>query len=1004
MIGKGNEGVININNVPVKALLDTGSQISTITEECLDQLDPRPQLRSMDDFGIDIKAAGGHSIPYKGYVFVDVSAPFNDSVSQSIPILVVSLTEYNKTVPVIVGTNILERFQDVETDQCQIPDSWNTAFKALVSPLVGVVKTTNRVVLQPFESKTITGFARKTQDVESAVTEPTGDGTSRVSVCPRVIALNKPGKSARIPVKVFNMSARPVTIPAKSPVCELKEVTVLRSADITVAPGNKNSSQIHQQSVAPEMDSISNKLDLEESCLTEEQKREAKEFLKHWQHIFTSGPLDLGHTKTVKHEIHLENEQPFKEPYRHIPPSLIQEVREHLREMLQIGAIRESSSPFSSNVVIVRKKDGSIRFCIDYRKLNQRTIKDAYAIPRIDDTMHLLAGAKYFSTLDLKSGYWQVELEEEDKAKTAFQAGPLGFYECNRMPFGLCNAPATFQRLMERCMGDLNLRDCLIYLDDIVIFSKTFEEHMEKLKAVFQRLHEHGLKLKPSKCELFRSQVVYLGHVVSKEGIHTDPAKIEAVQNWPVPQCTKDVRKFLGFTGYYRRFIKGYAAIARPLNDLLIGHPTGPKSRKKKSRQGTPFSWREAQQKAFDTIISSLTNPPVLAYADYSLPFELHTDASSDGLGAVLYQEQDGQKRVVAYASRSLKVSEKNYPAHKLEFLALKWAVVEKFHDYLYGSKFEAVTDNNPLTYIFTTAKLDATGQRWVAALSNYNFCIKYRSGRNNADADGLSRRVAKSEEEVIFPEVLKAICQAVTVSSPLADSVALTTNVPTSDNIPDQMLSNALSSKDWRKAQRNDPTLKKIIDQLEAGERVLAPQTRTSPTVDRRYFKDSDRLFLSHDVLYRKVTLNEQEFEQLVLPMAFREVVFKAFHDDLGHQGRDRTTSLIKQRFYWPAMDSDIQQFVRQCNRCILRKSRQKKSAGLVNIVSTAPLEIICLDYLSLERSKGGVENVLVITVHFSRYAQAIPTKNQTARTTARVLFDNFIVHYGFPARIHSD
>ena len=191
---------------------------------------------------------------------------------------------------------------------------------------------------------------------------------------------------------------------------------------------------------------------------------------------------------------------------------------------------------------------------------------------------------------------------------------------------------------------------------------------------------------------------------------------------------------------------------------LLIGHPTGPKPRKKKSRNGTPFSWGEAQQQAFDTIIGSLTNPPVLAYADYSLSFELHTDASLDCLGAVLYQEQEGKKRVVAYASRSLKVSEKNYPAHKLEFLALKWVVMEKFHDYLYGSKFEAVTDNNPLTYIFTTAKLDATGQRWVAALSNYNFCIKYRSGHNNAEADGHSRRVAKSGEEVIFPEVLKAI------------------------------------------------------------------------------------------------------------------------------------------------------------------------------------------------------------------------------------------------------
>ena len=284
----------------------------------------------------------------------------------------------------------------METDKSQIPDSWNTAFKALVNTQVGVVKTTNRVVLQPFESKTITGFARKSYNCESAVTEPAENDSSRISVFPRVVALNQPGISARIPVKVFNMSARPITIPAKSPVCELKEVTVLRSADITMASGNKNSASTHQQSVASETDNICEKLDLEESCLTEDQKKQAKEFLQKWQLIFTSGPLDLGHTKTVKHEIHLENEQPFKEPYRHIPPSLIQEVREHLREMIEIGAIRESSSPFSSNVVIVRKKDGSIRFCIDYRKLNQRTVKDAYAIPRIDDTLHLLAGAKYF--------------------------------------------------------------------------------------------------------------------------------------------------------------------------------------------------------------------------------------------------------------------------------------------------------------------------------------------------------------------------------------------------------------------------------------------------------------------------------------------------------------------------------------------------------------------------------------------------------------------------------
>ena len=245
---------------------------------------------------------------------------------------------------------------------------------------------------------------------------------------------------------------------------------------------------------------------------------------------------------------------------------------------------------------------------------------------------------------------------------------------------------------------------------------------------MFKRLQEPNLKLKPSKCEFFKNRVVYLGHVLSEDGIHTIPSKTEAVKSWPIPKCTKDVRKFLGFTGYYRRFIRNYAAIARPLNDLLGGHSTNPKNKRKSATKQTLFAWAEEQQNSFDTIISKLTSPPVLAYADYSKPFTLHTDTSSNGLGAVLYQTQGGEERVVAYASRSLKPSERNYPAHKLEFLALKWAVCEKSHDYLYSGKFEVLTDNNPLTYVLTTAKLDATGQRWVAALSDYNLSIKYRS------------------------------------------------------------------------------------------------------------------------------------------------------------------------------------------------------------------------------------------------------------------------------------
>ena len=266
--------------------------------------------------------------------------------------------------------------------------------------------------------------------------------------------------------------------------------------------------------------------------------------------------------------------------------------------MMAAGAVRPSHSPYSSNVVIVRKKDGTIRFCVDFRMLNSKTVPDAYAIPRAEDRLHLLAGAKYFTKLDLRSGYWQEEIKDEDKNKTAFQVGGLGFYKFIRMPFGLCKFPATFQRLMVWCRGELNLRDCLIYLDDVIIFSYTFEEHIERLEAVFSRVKQHNQKLKPSKCEFLRSEVDYLGHVVSEEGIRTDPEKTKAVKDWPVRKNVKEVRVYLGFTGYYRRFIKNYAKIAKPLNDLLVGNCTTKKTKAKKKTKQTPFVWPEAQQTA----------------------------------------------------------------------------------------------------------------------------------------------------------------------------------------------------------------------------------------------------------------------------------------------------------------------------------------------------------------------------------------------------------------------
>ena len=302
-------------------------------------------------------------------------------------------------------------------------------------------------------------------------------------------------------------------------------------------------------------------------------------------------------------------------------------------------------------MVLVCKKDGSLWFCIDLRKLNNQTIKDAQSLPRIKDSLDCLNGATIFTSLDLQLGYWQVEMTEDSKPLTAFTVGPLGFYECVQMPFGLTNAPVMFQCLMETCLGEMHLKWCIIYLDDIIVFSRTPEEHIERLRGVFSKLAATGLRLKPSKCEFFKSKVNYLGHIVSKEGIETDPKKIEAIKKWPVFKMVTEVRSFLGFTNYYCKFIPQYAQVAKPLNQLV----SGDNANKKK----TLVNWTSECQDAFEHLKCLCSQTPILAYADYMKPLWLHTDTSESGLGAVLYQQQtNGTEGVIAYANRTLPQSE----------------------------------------------------------------------------------------------------------------------------------------------------------------------------------------------------------------------------------------------------------------------------------------------------------------------------------------------------------
>ena len=400
--------------------------------------------------------------------------------------------------------------------------------------------------------------------------------------------------------------------------------------------------------------------------------------------------------------------------------------------MLDGGAIRPSQSPWCNAIVLVQKKDGTLQFCIDFRQLNTRMKKDSYLIPRGPETMESLVGARYFSTMDLKSGFWQVKMSEESRQYTAFTMGSMGVYEFLRMPYGLCNAPATFQHLMQNCLRELNLQFTLIYLDNVIIYSRMQEDYLTHLQAVLDRFTHHGLKLKLSKCHFFKENIPYLGHKISAKGMLPGQEGIQKITNMGPPTTVTGIRKFVGAVGYFRHFIKNFSRVARPLDDL-----TSCGSSKLKNH---PVTLMPTALEVFKTLKKKCMTVPVLAFADLEKPFVLETNASGIGLGAVLLQKQEnGKLHPIAYASRALHGSQKNYHLSKLEFLTLKWAITEQFREYLMYKPFTVRTDNNPLTYIMTMPNLDAMGHQWINALAGFDFKIEYLKGTDNKVTDILS-------------------------------------------------------------------------------------------------------------------------------------------------------------------------------------------------------------------------------------------------------------------------
>ncbi len=798
--------------------------------------------------------------------------------------------------------------------------------------------------------------------------------------------------------------------------------------------------------IAPE---ISSKREIE--ALTEnlplipEQVKRVKSLLGRYEHLFSGELKPLGQTDLVEHGIETGSTGPIRQSPRRIHPKRAKQCSETIKDLEKRGFIEESNSPWSSPVVLVKKKDGTIRFCVDYRQLNACTKKDAHPLPKIDESFDSMAGSHYFCSLDLASGYYQVPMKEEDKAKTAFCARD-GLYQFKVMPFGLCNAPATFERLMESVLRGLLWERCLVYIDDIICFGKTFKDTLGSLEMIFQRIEKAGLTLKAKKCNLFKRELKYLGFIISGQGVKCDPDKLETLNNWAKPRSVNDIRAFMGFVNYHRRFLQNLAHLSAPLVEL--------------TRKNVPFQWEKAQEDAFQTIKSMMTESGVLAHPVTEGEFILDTDASAFGIGGALSQLQKGIEVPIAFASQTLSGTERNYCTTKRELLAVV-RMIEKFKHYLWGVKFTIRTDHASLLWLINFRDPQGMIARWIVRLAEYNYEIKFRPGAQHGNADGLSRsmnscikcsreecpgsvvanltQVYEQYEENKMGENGMGWSNVANIWSPDGgkalptrcdnnlfaegyipkldpESLKLDQGEVQAIHLIDEELEkvNLLENHtlaDIRDAQENDKCIGKVMGFLTSSN--IPPKkneySREDPEI-KVLLTRWKQLVLKEGILYRKMVhpWKEQPVLQVVLPRSLRLIILRQLHDlrISGHQGVARTMHKVQQRYYWPGYAQDVARWCAKCTACARHKGQAKPArVPMMQKPVGAPFERIALDIMdTLCTSSSGHRYILVVSDYFTKWTEAFPMKTHTAEKIADLLVERIMVYHGVPLEIHSD
>lgn len=742
-----------------------------------------------------------------------------------------------------------------------------------------------------------------------------------------------------------------------------------------------------------------NKFNILDDSLNKQEKKALEEIIAENSEILYSDDQKLTFTHKIKHKIRTTDNIPIHSKSYRYPQIFESEVQTQIKKMLKDGIIQESISPYTSPVWIVPKKaDASgvkkFRLVIDYRKLNEKTISDKYPIPEITEILDKLGRATYFSTIDLVSGFHQIQLDENDIEKTAFSVSS-GKYEFTRMPFGLKNAPATFQRVMDAVLRDLVGVCCLVYMDDIIIFSSSFEEHVKDIRKVLRKLKEACLKIQLDKCYFFRREVQFLGHTVTKDGVKPNSDKIEVIKTWPIPRNEKELKQFLGTIGYYRRFIKDFAKMVKPLTQLL--------------RNDTHFDFTPDKIQCFEKCKALLTMDPVLAYPDFSKDFILTTDASDFAVGAVLSQGQVGKDRPIAYASRTLSKSEENYCTTEKELLAIIWAV-KHFRPYLYGRRFKLVTDHQPLIYSMTSANQKII--RWKLDLSEFDFETIYKPGRENVVADALSRikqaEINANDQDDIEDDTNNTESDGMTVhSSDTSDDHYIWTTEKPVNSFRNQLIFR-ISPVEIEAYEQIFPKYHRFtISKSDYNEEYLVKifKEKLNPNGTNciycpvsliQIIQETYRKHFSHNNIF-KIFISQVLLQDVRLPEEQDGIVRKVH--EYAHRGIKENKQQILSDYFFPEIDRKVKIFIGNCPIC-KRCKYDRKPPKLIQKTNDAkrPFEKIHIDIFFIKQKK-----LLTIVDAFSKFANVIALETRTIVDLKRAITEHIRV-FGRPEVIVCD